>query len=77
MQHNKLKIIEYMNTEKVIENLIVNKGFAEAFVVMTDTSVNVTVNKEELTQSDVAKIMDVVLRETKRPADQIVIQNKY
>ncbi|MGI6733127.1 MAG: SpoIIIAH-like family protein [Anaerovoracaceae bacterium] len=73
----KLKIIEYMNTEKVIENLIVNKGFAEAFVVMTDTSVNVTVNKEELNQSDVAKIMDVVLRETKRPADQIVIQNKY
>lgn len=73
----KLKIIEYMNTEKVIENLIENKGFAEAFVVMTDTSVNVTVNKEELTQSDVAKIMDVVIRETKRPADQIVIQNKF
>lgn len=73
----KLKIIEYMNTEKVIENLIENKGFAEAFVVMTDTSINVTVNKEELTQSDVAKIMDVVIRETKRPADQIVIQNKF
>jgi stage III sporulation protein AH len=73
----KLKIIEYMNTEKVMENLIVNKGFAEAFVVMTDTSVNVTVNKEELNQSDVAKIIDVVMRETNRPADQIVIQNKY
>lgn len=73
----KLRIIEYMNTEKVMENLIVNKGFAEAFVIMTDTSVNVTVNKEELTQSDVAKIMDVVMRETGRSADQIVIQHKY
>ncbi|GAB1475359.1 hypothetical protein MASR2M70_01910 [Bacillota bacterium] len=73
----KLKIIEYMNTEKVIENLIVNKGFAEAFVVMTDSSVNISVNKEELSQSDVAKIMDVVIRETGRAADQIVIQNKY
>lgn len=73
----KLRIIEYMNTEKVMENLIVNKGFAEAFVIMTDTSVNVTVNKEELTQSDVAKIMDVVMRETDRSADQIVIQHKY
>lgn len=72
----KLKIIEYMNTEKVIENLIVNKGFAEAFVVMTDSSVNVSVNKQELSQSDVAKIMDVVIRETGRPAQQIVIQNK-
>jgi stage III sporulation protein AH len=73
----KLKIIQYMNTEKVMENLIENKGFAESFVVLTDTSVNVTVKKEELTQSDVAKILDVVKRETGRPADQIVIQNKY
>ena len=72
----KLRIIEYMNTEKVIESLIVNKGFAEAFVIMTDTSVNVTVNKGELTQSDVAKIIDVVMRETGRPANQVVIQNK-
>ncbi len=73
----KLRIIEYMNTEKVMENLIVNKGFAEAFVIMTDTSVNVTVNKAELSQSDVAKIMDVVIRETGRSTDQIVVQNKY
>jgi hypothetical protein len=35
------------------------------------------VKKEELTQSDVAKILDVVKRETGRAADQIVIQNKY
>ncbi len=73
----KLRIIEYMNTEKVIETLVVNKGFAEAFVVMTDTSVNVSVNKQDLTQSDVAKIMDVVIRETGRSAEQIVIQNKF
>ncbi len=72
----KLKIIEYMNAEKVMENLIENKGFAESFVVITDTSVNVTVNKGELTQSDIAKIMDVVIRETGRSSEQIVIQNK-
>ncbi len=73
----KLRIIEYMNTEKVMESLIVNKGFAEAFVIMTDTSVNVTVNKEDLSQSDVAKIIDVVIRETGRSAEQVVIQHKY
>jgi stage III sporulation protein AH len=73
----KLQIIEYMNAEKVMENLIENKGFTDALVIMTDTSVNVTVNKQELTQSDVAKIMDIVIRETNRTASQIVIQSKY
>jgi stage III sporulation protein AH len=73
----KLKIIDYMNSEKVMENLIENKGFADALVVMTDSSVNVTVNKQNLSQSDVAKIMDIVMRETNRPANQIVIQSKF
>lgn len=73
----KLKIIDYMNKEKVIENLIKNKGFTDALVLMTDNSVNVTVNKQEVTQSDVAKIYDIVMRETGRDASQIVIQSKY
>ncbi|HEY9758971.1 MAG TPA: SpoIIIAH-like family protein, partial [Oculatellaceae cyanobacterium] len=73
----KLKIIDYMNKEKVIENLIKNKGFEDALVLMTDNSVNVTVNKQEITQSDVAKIYDIVMRETGRDASQIVIQSKY
>lgn len=73
----KLKIIEYMNAEKVMESLIENKGFTDALVIMTDTSVNVTVNKQDLTQSDVAKIMDIVIRETNRDAGQIVIQSKF
>ncbi len=73
----KLKIINYMNTEKVVENLIRNKGFTDALVLMTDNSVNVTVNKQEITQSDVAKICDIVMRETGREAGQIVIQSKY
>ncbi len=73
----KLKIIDYMNKEKVMENLIKNKGFADALVLMTDNSVNITVNKQEITQSDVAKIYDIVMRETGRDASQIVIQSKY
>ncbi|WP_324824075.1 SpoIIIAH-like family protein [Sinanaerobacter sp. ZZT-01] len=73
----KLKIIDYMNKEKVVENLIENKGFADALVLITDTSVNVTVNKQELSQTDVAKIYDIVMRETERNADQIVIQSKF
>ena len=73
----KLKIINYMNTEKVVENLIKNKGFTDALVLITDNSVNVTVYKQEISQSDVAKICDIVIRETGRDASQIVIQSKY
>lgn len=73
----KLKIIDYMNKEKVIENLIENKGFPDTLVLMTDNSINVTVNKQEVSQTDVAKIYDIVIRETGRSAGQVVIQSKF
>lgn len=73
----KLKIIDYMDKEKIIENLISTKGLPECLVLLTDNAVNVTVNKDDLVQSDVAKICDVVMRETGRSASQIVIQSKF
>lgn len=73
----KLQIIDYMNKEKLIENIIATKGLPECLVLMSDNAVNVTVNKQELTQSDVAKICDIIMRETGRDAGQIVIQSKY
>lgn len=72
----KLKIIDYMNKEKTIEALVKGKGYTDALVVITDSSVSVTVNKKELAQTDIAKICDIVIRETGRSANQIVIQNK-
>ncbi|WP_312355351.1 SpoIIIAH-like family protein [Aminipila sp.] len=72
----KLKIIGYMEKEKTIENLITAKGLPECLVLLTDNAVNVTVNKEQLDQTDVAKICDVIIRETGRPANQIIIQSK-
>ena len=72
----KMKIIEYMEKEKNIENLISTKGLPECLVLMTDNAVNVTINKERLDQSDVAKICDIIMRETDRPASQIIIQSK-
>lgn len=73
----KLKLIDYMNKEKVVENLLNNKGYKEVLVIMTDNSVNVTVKTTELNQSDIAQILDVVTRETGRPIDQTIIQSKY
>ncbi|MDD2217661.1 MAG: SpoIIIAH-like family protein [Eubacteriales bacterium] len=73
----KLKIIEYMDKEKTIENLILTKGLPECMVLITDNAVNVTVNKQDLTQSDIAKIYDITMRETGRSASGIIIQSKY
>lgn len=73
----KLKIIGYMDKEKIIENLIQTKGLPECMVLMTDNAVNVTINKQDPTQSDIAKIYDIVMRETGRSAGEIIIQSKY
>ena len=75
-QQQKDKIIEYMNMEKSLENLIRNKGYSDAFVIVTDKSVNITVQAKELTEQDVARILDVAMRETGRGAEDIVVQAK-
>lgn len=73
----KLKIIDYMDKEQLIEKLIDTKGLPACLVLISDNAVNVTVNKQDLAQSDVAKICDIVMRETGRDAGQIVIQSKF
>ncbi len=72
----KMKLIDYMSKEKVIENLIKAKGFEEALVFITDNSVNVIIEAEKLTDSDVAKILDIVITETKVDIKNVKIQNK-
>lgn len=73
----KLQIIDYMNQEKIITNLLNNKGYDDVLVLITDNSVNVTLGIEVLNKSDIAKVLDIVMRETGRPVEQIVIQNKH
>lgn len=73
----KLQLLEYMQQEQDVENAIRAKGLAECLVLITESGVNVTVDKQDLNQSDVAKICDVVMRETKRKAPEIVIQSRF
>lgn len=72
----KLKLIDVMNKEKIIESLIKSKGFEDAVVFITEENVYVTVQTENLAKSDVAKISDIVTRETKYSLDNVTIQNK-
>lgn len=74
---NKEKILGYMENELAIESLIKAKGLPESFVMITDSSVSITLDKQELDSNTVAKICDIAMRETGKTADKIVIQSKY
>ena len=73
----KKRIIGYMETETAIESIITSKKLPDSLVLITENSISVTVDKQELDTNTVAKICDIVMRETGRPADKIVIQSKY
>ncbi len=75
-KEQKDKIIKYMDMEKSLENLIRSKGYSDAFVIVTDKSVNVTVQADSIDDQDAARILDIVMRETGRNADGIVVQAK-
>lgn len=73
----KTRIMDYMETELAIESIIESKGLPDSFVLITENSITVTVDEQELDTNTVAKICDIVMRETEKPADKIVIQSKY
>ena len=59
--------------ESASEAQIKAKGFSEVYVRISDNSVDVIVNKPELTPQDLAQIMDVVKRKTGMNETQIHI----
>lgn len=76
-EQEKKRIIGYMEKELSVESLIKSKNLPSSYVVITESCVTVTVDKQELDTNTVAKICDIVMRETGRTADKIVIQSKY
>ena len=71
------RILNYMETELAIESIIKSKGLPASLVIITEQTISVTVDKQELDTSTVAKICDIVMRETGKPAEKIIIQSKY
>ena len=76
-EQEKKRITGYMEKDLAVESLIKSKNLPSSYVVITEGSVSVTVDKQELDTNTVAKICDIVMRETGRTADKIVIQSKY
>ncbi len=73
----KKRIMDYMETELAIESIIKSKNLPTCFVLITEQSISVTVDQQELDTNTVAKICDIVMRETGKPANKIIIQSKY
>jgi stage III sporulation protein AH len=72
-QNLKLEITRSMEQETTIEGLLKSKGFAEAVVTFSTGSVNVVVGSPELTQQQVAQVLDIVRTETGTAAENIKV----
>jgi len=70
---NMLEIQDRVARETAAEALIESKGFSEVYVRISDNAVDVIVNKPELTDQDLAQIMDVIKRKTGMNETQIHI----
>ncbi|KAB3527572.1 SpoIIIAH-like family protein [Alkaliphilus serpentinus] len=75
-QGMKLVVLSNTEMEMLIENMIIAKGFNDVIVYLGDDSINVIVQSEGLNEIDVAKIVDIITRETDIPMDNITIMEK-
>lgn len=67
----KLALVENMEAEFAIENMIAAKGFADCAVTFHNGSVNVVVGAQELSEAEVAQILDIVRRQTGQSAQNV------
>lgn len=72
-QQMKLEIVGNMEKELTVESLLKAKGFADAAVMLHTGSVNVILSAESLTDEQVAQVLDIVMRETGEPADNVKV----
>jgi stage III sporulation protein AH len=68
-----LTIQERIEKETAAEALIESKGFSEVYVRIDDATVDVVVNKAELSEAEIAQIEDIVKRKTGYTVEQIHI----
>jgi stage III sporulation protein AH len=72
-QKQKADIALSMEKELSIENLMKAKGFEKVAVVYSSGAVNIIVGKSELTDAEVAQILDIAKTETGEKAENIKI----
>jgi stage III sporulation protein AH len=68
-----LQLQQRIEKETAAEAMIESKGFKEVYVRIDDDTVDVVVDKAQLTESEIAQIQDIVKRKTGMPIDKIRI----
>ena len=71
------KINQYIEQETAIEAIIKTKNLPDSLVIITDSTISVTIDEQDLKQNMVAKVCSIVMAETGRTADKIIIQSAY
>ncbi|MCL2575886.1 MAG: SpoIIIAH-like family protein [Defluviitaleaceae bacterium] len=66
-------ILSRVEREAAAEALIEAKGFAEVYVRIGDNAVDIVVDRPQLTDQEIAQIVDVAMRKTGFAIDQIFI----
>lgn len=72
-QQQKLELVNAMETELTVENLVRAKGFSDVIVSIHKGNINVVVGTDTLNDEQVAQILDIVLRETGKSAENVKI----
>ena len=72
-QAQKLSLSQNMELELVLEGLIKALGFEDAIVTATTDSINVIIKSGELTEAEVAQVLDIIVTETDRTANDVRI----
>ncbi|MDE7394809.1 MAG: SpoIIIAH-like family protein [Clostridiales bacterium] len=72
-QAQKLSLSKNMELELVLEGLIKALGFEDAIVTATTDSINVIIKSGELTEAEVAQVLDIIVTETDRTANDVRI----
>ncbi len=69
----KLELIATMEKELTVEGLIKAQGFSDCIIAISDTKVNVVVQAESLTETEVAQIATIVTEQLGTSLKNIVI----
>ena len=64
----KLSLTKNMDLELVLEGLIKALGFEDAIVTASTENINVILKSDELTEAEVAQVLDVIVSETDKSA---------
>ncbi len=67
-ESQKLALTKNMDLELVLEGLIKALGFEDAIVTASTENINIIIKSDELTEAEVAQVLDIVVSETDKTA---------